>query len=354
MRGAGIVVAGAGALGSAIALRLAEDGARVLVIDPAPAGANASGLAAGMLAPAFEALFDAACAPPFELMREARDRWPALAENIGLPLDRSGAVAISAPDAASGWEETLAGLGAAARRLSPEALCGLTPAPRQDAVGLFSPEEWRLSPAFALRALHRAARGAGVGFFEGEVRDFARGPLGISVAGKATADWLIVATGASRLLRNVAPELAALTPIKGHILRAVSDLPAGPTLRSPEVYVCPTGAELILGATMEIGVAGRTVDHGVAAGLEAAGARLCPSLERLVWRPAAGVRAATPDGAPFVGASATPGVVLAVGARRNGWLLAPLVAEIVADVVAGRPKTAAARSFDPARATAPG
>jgi glycine oxidase len=354
MRGAGIVVAGAGAFGSVIALRLAEAGARVLVIDPAPAGANASGLAAGMLAPAFEALFDAKAAPPFDLMREARDLWPALADRIGLPLDRSGAVAIGAPEEAATWEESLAGLGAEAHRLSSEALCGLTPAPRPDSVGVYSPEEWRLSPAFALRALHRAARGTGVGFFEGEVRDFARGPLGISVAGKATADWLIVATGASRLLRNVAPELTALSPIKGHILRTASDLPAGPTLRSPDVYVCLTGAELILGATMEFGVAGGTVDRAVAAGLEAAGARLCPSLGTPVWRPAAGVRAATPDGAPFVGPSATPGVVLAVGARRNGWLLAPLVAEIVADIISGRARSAAARSFDPARATARG
>jgi glycine oxidase len=354
MRGMGIVVAGAGAFGSAIAVRLAETGHRVLVIDPAPAGANASGLAAGMLSPAFEALFDAPGAPPFELMRLARDRWPALAERIGLPLDRSGAVAISAPEVAAAWEETLAKLGADARQLSPEALCELAPAPRQDAAGVYSAEEWRLSPSFALRALHRAARGAGVGFFEGEVRDFARGPLGISVAGKATADCLVVATGASRLLRNVAPELAGLTPIKGHILRAASDLPAGPTLRSPDAYICPTGAELILGATMEFGVAGGTVDRGVAAGLEAAGARLCPSLESVVWRPAAGVRATTPDGAPFVGASATPGVLLAVGARRNGWLLAPLVAEIVADIIDGRPESAAARRFDPARSTARG
>ena len=56
MGGADIVVAGAGAIGRAVALALVRAGHRVTVVDPL--GANASGVAAGMLAPAFEALFD--------------------------------------------------------------------------------------------------------------------------------------------------------------------------------------------------------------------------------------------------------------------------------------------------------
>jgi glycine oxidase len=46
-------------------------------------------------------------------------------------------------------------------------------------------------------------------------------------------------------------------------------------------------------------------------------------------RPAVGVRAATPDGLPLVGRSSTPGVWIAAGARRNGWLLAPLIAKVL-------------------------
>ena len=62
-----------------------------------------------------------------------------------------------------------------------------------------------------------------------------------------------------------------------------------------------------------------------------------------------GVRAATSDGLPMVGASAAPGVVLAVGARRNGWLLAPLVAQLVAACVTGRDPGPYAAALDPAR-----
>ncbi|HVN02128.1 MAG TPA: FAD-dependent oxidoreductase [Caulobacteraceae bacterium] len=355
MRGVSIVVAGAGALGSAIACRLARAGGRVLVADSAPAGANASGVAAGMLAPAFETLFDAGSGPQFDLLREARDRWPAIARDLGLAIDRSGAVAAGSPEDVDAWEQSLARIGADARRLSAAEVARLSPALRPGLAGLRSMDEWRLSSLQTLDAMRRAATAAGARFRGAEIRDFRPGRLEITAAGRASADWLVVATGAGRALQALAPELAAIAPIKGHILRAETRLPAGPTLRSREAYLCPTGAELILGATMEPGVEGAAIDAGAVARLEASGARLCPSLAGVNWRPAVGVRASTPDGLPLAGASATPRVILAVGARRNGWLLAPLVAEIVADLIAGRAGTShAARAFDPARVTAPG
>ncbi len=43
------------------------------------------------------------------------------------------------------------------------------------------------------------------------------------------------------------------------------------------------------------------------------------------------------------------GVILAVGARRNGWLLAPTIAEAVLGAVEGRSKSPAAELFDPRR-----
>ena len=48
------------------------------------------------------------------------------------------------------------------------------------------------------------------------------------------------------------------------------------------------------------------------------------------------MRAATPDGLPLVGPSARAGVWLATGARRNGWLLAPLVARMLAAYLSDR------------------
>ena len=58
-----------------------------------------------------------------------------------------------------------------------------------------------------------------------------------------------------------------------------------------------------------------------------------PRPVQIEWR--AGVRGATPDGLPMAGA-VEQGLHLALGPRRNGWLLGPLVAGVVADEVEGR------------------
>ena len=64
---------------------------------------------------------------------------------------------------------------------------------------------------------------------------------------------------------------------------------------------------------------------------------------------AAGVRSATPDGLPMVGPSSAPGVFLAMGARRNGWLLAPLMAQVLSDQLAGAAPAPWAGLFRPSR-----
>ncbi|WP_411288936.1 FAD-dependent oxidoreductase, partial [Phenylobacterium sp.] len=320
-----VTVAGAGALGLASALALADAGCRVTVCDPEPAGANASGVAAGMLAPVFEALLDPQALAHFGLLMAARDLWPALARRAGVDLDRSGALAIGA-------EAWLARTQAGARRLgvrlterAPQDLApGVSQAFRR---ALLTREDWRLEAPAALAQLRHAAHAAGVAFRTEPV------------TGRGDADLLVIATGAGTAaatnLTDTAPELASLSPIKGHILT----LPDAPTpqvtIRGEGVYLTPGEGGLMVGATMEHGAADPTVDAGRAAPLLAAAARLFPALANAAFTTAAGVRAATPDGLPLVGWSTQPGVLLAVGARRNGWLLAPLVARIVAAHVSG-------------------
>jgi glycine oxidase len=51
----------------------------------------------------------------------------------------------------------------------------------------------------------------------------------------------------------------------------------------------------------------------------------------------------------MAGPAAAPGVLLAVGARRNGWLLAPLVAQTIAACVTGRDPGPYAARLDPGR-----
>lgn len=318
-----VAVAGAGALGLATACVLAEAGCRVTVFDPAPPGANASGIAAGMLAPVFEATLDPAARPHFDLLMAARDLWPAFAERLGLALDRSSALALGRADWVERVARDVASLGVAAEPAEAALIRDRAPDAVAEA-GLLVADDWRLDAAEALAALARKALEQGA--------SIRREPF----VSPKEFDISILATGASKGLAEIAPELAVLQPIKGHILRATG--PLSGVVRGEGVYAVEAGGGRLIGATMEAGRADADVDPDQAARLRAAGAALFPSLAEAPLTAAAGVRAATPDGLPLAGPSRTPGVLVAAGARRNGWLLAPLVAQVIkAHVLGGDP-----------------
>lgn len=342
-----LVVAGAGAFGLACALALARRGGQVTVCDPARVGDNASGVAAGMLAPGFEALLDPPSKDHFALLSTARAAWPAFAASIGLTVERDGAM-WAGPDAA-GIEARLLAAGARARRLSAvearAAVAGLA----WDGEAVFTPEDWRIDAPSAVVALRSAAQAAGVAFVTQAVRGFSAGAATLDDGARLVADGLIVAVGAAR--SELAPELSALTPVKGHILRVHGGPAQGPVVRGEGCYVRPHPAGAVVGATMELGRDDRHVDPAIAADLLARAARLFPSLAGNPYLAATGVRATTADGLPWIGPSAAAGVSLAIGARRNGWLLAPLVGEAIAALAFGEPGPAMAAVLAPGRET---
>ena len=303
-----VAVAGAGAIGSAVALALARAGLEVTVFDPRPVGDNASGVAAGMLAPVAEAVFDPVSASHLQLLRRARDHWPAFAEGLDLPILREGLRVEGEAGWLSGVAARFQALGAPFERLGE---------------ALVSAEDWRIEARPALTALRDAAQALGAHFE----------PRAFSALDRTNFPIVVMATGAGDAL-GLAPELAALTPIKGQILRADRGPSSGPVIRGEGVYICP-GESPAIGATMETGRTDLTIDLAATDGLRAAAIRLRPELAEAVLTTEVGVRATTSDGLPLVGWSATPGVMLAVGARRNGWLLAPLVADLVAAYLKG-------------------
>ncbi|HXQ11054.1 MAG TPA: FAD-dependent oxidoreductase [Caulobacteraceae bacterium] len=345
-----VVVAGAGALGASIALVLARAGGSVVLADPAAAGANASGVAAGMLAPAFEAGPE-----QYAILAHARDAWPAFAATLGSDLGfrRSGAVWIDLPGAEprlGTLARALAAAGVAHQQWDRSALDRA--APGLAGVlheGLFTPEDWRLEPRAALAALRGAATDAGVELAPQGVAGIARGRVAFADGATTGADALVLATGAAG--RHLAPETRLLSPIKGHILQYAETRTddARPMIRTARGYATPARDGLRVGATMEPGVADSRVDPKAAAPLGQLAVDLYPALDGATFLLQAGVRAATPDEWPLVGPSSEPGVWLAVGARRNGWLLAPLVAHMTAAYLAGGDPGPYAKAFHPSR-----
>lgn len=312
--GARVAVAGAGALGSAAALSLARAGFAVTVFDPAPMGANASGVAAGMLAPVSEALFDPASRHHLPLMRRARDLWPDFARDLGVELVRAGA-RLEGSDA---WRARVAG---------SLAELGL---PDVEIIG----EDWRIEAREALAKLRMGVEAAGGRFEAAAVEAFAPGALRLTDGRIAAHNVLVLATGPGARDGRLAPETRVLSPIKGQILRATAVGAEEWVVRGEGVYLAP-GEALAIGATMEFGRDDLAPDAVATQGLRAAAQALRPELDLDRAEVEVGVRATTPDGLPLVGWSAAPGVLLAVGARRNGWLLAPLVAKMVAAYLTG-------------------
>jgi glycine oxidase len=313
------LVVGAGVLGLCVAVELAARGLAPLVLDPLE-GLNASAVAAGMIAPAFEAASEDADAARAALYRLGRDLWPAFAARVGIGLVRDGARWV-------GSAEPLAGRMAA---------LGFVVEPTPD--GFRTPEDWRVEPEPALAAMRSFVRIRG-----GEVRRArvetlapqASAVRAISDAGEFETDVLILATGWSAgavPLPGLTRLAELIGPIKGQILRLAAG--GDETLRSPGGYLAPRSGGVAAGATMEAGRSDLTVEPGVAQAMRAAAVALAPDLagaEMLAHL--AGVRGATPDGLPLAGASSVAGVHLALAPRRNGWLLGPLVGRCVVAAV---------------------
>ena len=352
LAGLRVVVAGAGALGSAIAWRLQTDGAQVVRLDGPASEQSASSVAAGMLAPAFESLLDELSIGRYGLLQAARNEWPDFVDGLrpfGGGIERSGALWVAEDGSQDDVLRRLSAVGAEAHRLSGAQAGRASPGLKAPAGAVHTPEDWRLDPQTLLRALREAFLAEGGEVRATSLRSVHPGAVGLSDGEGLEADAVVLATGmAPEGVGRPPPELAWLKPIKGQIARVPGEGPCdGPVVRAPGVYVAPGAKGPAIGATMEVGVADRRVDPQVRDHLMALAKPLFPGLAGVAAVSAAGVRASTPDGLPMVGPSRTPGVVLAVGARRNGWLLAPMIARAVAEGLADA--DAWTPLFDPAR-----
>lgn len=351
---ADVVVIGGGLMGRSSAWRLAAAGLDVVVIVGEPAAA-ASQVAAGMLAPVTETTFTEEVLLGLNLA--SMRRYPSFAAEVseasGLPSGfRSGptiSIAYDADDARrmSQLADYLTRLGLESSRLTSREARAVEPllAPSIRG-GLLVPGDASCDNRQLLRALEVAGERVGVrtvSSFVHHVASAADRVSGVVLADGTSiqAPTVVVANGAWAGQLTGIPALP-VRPVKGQIVRLdpgrfpSPDVVVRAFTRGTEIYLVPRdgGRELVVGATSEeLGFDRRVTAGGVYELLRDARLAIPMSTEYGLAETSVGYRPGTPDNAPLLGRGALTGLVLATGHHRNGVLLTPITADVVAELV---------------------
>ena len=337
-----VIIAGAGIIGVSVALELRRRGVEVLVLDRGEPGREASSAAAGMLAfadPETPALLRPLATASAHFFPEyVAD----LEESSGMKVDfrRQGTIALLDRDEVPSLY----------RKLSPQELSELEPAlETQRHTAFFAVEEASVDPPLLMQAALRSAARHGIevrGHYavDGILHNGAQLEVRAG-AGTLTAKTVIDCRGAwsGAPVKPRKGQALYLQPKRAGLLEHV--------VTAPEIYLVPrSSGKIFAGATVEDVGYDKTVQPTTIQEFHAAAARLIPELkDATVIETWAGLRPGSPDNLPLLGATPTPGVFLASGHFRNGILLAPVTARIIADLVTGKRPTADISAFSPER-----
>jgi glycine oxidase len=374
---ADVIVAGGGVIGTAIAWQAAAAGLDVVLVDPGQQDA-ASLVAAGMLAPASEALFGEGELLGLNLLAVARfgafaaELEEASGAQVGLRREGTLAVAYDPGDYAALLRLTAfrRSVGLDAEELSSRACRELEPFLAPDVHGgvLFA-GDWSVDNRRYMAALAEAARRAKVRFVRDRVlavRVSAGRASGVRLAGGGDIDsaQVVLAAGCwSAAVAGLPDALAAvIRPVKGQLLRLRHPAGLAPVLshtirsivRGTDVYLVPRAdGELIVGATSEERGEDRTVTAGAVHDLLHDAMSVLPVTSELILaETCAGLRPGTPDNGPIVGGTGVDGLLLATGHYRNGILMSPVTADAVVAALTGHRPAAQWEPFTPQRFTA--
>jgi glycine oxidase len=348
-----LAVAGGGAIGMACAWRAAGRGLRTLVLDSGDPGAWQ--VAAGMLAPVSET--EPGESASVELgLRAARGFagfCAELGEDVGLRTTGTLLVARDR-DEAEALERSLAfrrELGLEVERLRPSqarrAEPALAPTVR---LALDVPGDHSVDPRRMVAALAAAFERAGGEYRRARVTKAFEGGLRLESGDIVRAGHVLIATGTGTI---EAPDPVPVRPVKGQVLRLRD--PRGPglierTVRGPQAYLVPRAdGGYVLGATMEERGDTAPTAGGVYELLRDMSEVVPGVLELEIEELLAGLRPATPDNLPAIGPGTVDGLLWATGHFRNGILLAPLTAELIAAAACGEPLPEWAGQVDPRR-----
>jgi len=327
-----VLIAGGGIIGCSIAWRLAQQGCRVTIADAGRLGKQASWAGAGMLAPGGEVVRDSPWASrSVASLRMYPDFVRELTEetSVGIDYRSCGALDLAYSEAE---------LAEMSRKSADQAQLGIASVP------VSSSEAEALSPGLSIDQL------AGARYYLGDAIVDPRQILaalekalrarGVEIRESCTIESLdplrttVLAAGAwsSRLL----PGARESFPVKGHL--AGYDLRPGSLpviLRHGHTYLLQrSNGFTVAGSTTERAGFDTKVDPEIVRRLHERARRYVPGLLRASpdssWT---GLRPGVEGDLPQVGRFGRTRIWMAYGHYRNGILLAPITAEIIAQEI---------------------
>jgi glycine oxidase len=346
-----VIIAGGGIIGLSLSIALRKSGARVLIVERGEPGREASSAAGGMLvdcALETHAALQSLATPSARLYPEFVHE---IETESGMKVDLrdQGAIIFPLPEQVHQY----AGLSPAALNAP---LAELEPALARDSRVAFHLKERSVDPQALAAAAVKAAKHRGVDFSSGDPAisvNLSNGRVTGLTTTKTTFLAPKVINCAGAWAGQIAPHKFPTHPVKGQMLSLAAPSRAllSHVVRAPEVYLIPrSDGRIVVGTTVEqVGFDKRT-DVPTIQRLYRAAVKMIPALrDAKILRDWAGLRPGTPDGLPILGATATPGYYVATGHFRDGILLAPITAEVMADVIAGNPCPQDLSPFSPSR-----
>ncbi|KHF41818.1 glycine oxidase ThiO [Halalkalibacter okhensis] len=365
-----VIILGGGVIGLATAFELSRRNYDVTVLEKTSCGGQASGAAAGMLAPYSEIGED-----PDDFFRLCLDslrmykQWQSDVKNVSkmdFEYSESGSLHavyhdadVLALETRQSWQREW---GAETELITGSRLWEMEPTLSKDIkAAMYYPEESHVFAPDYVKALEAACRLNGVEIEEHleqvTVENWKQSVTLQAKDGRQfTGDRLIICSGAwSSELEEVFGVRIPVYPIRGQI--CAYDLPVNHVkhiVYTSQGYLVPKGnGTLVNGASEDIaGFKTDVTEKGIQR-LTNWNKHVFPFLgERTPFHTWAGLRPATQDGFPLIGKlEAAPHVVFATGHYRNGILLSPITAVAVADLLDEKEAYAPLVSCKPERFT---
>jgi glycine oxidase len=342
-----VIIVGGGIIGLSLSIALRKRGLRVLVVERGEPGREASYAAAGMLADcpletptALQALATASARMYPEFVLELQDE-------SGIKVDlRDQGTLLLAPDNA----EFLA------QNPLPASLSELEPALAEVKRPVAYLKERSVDPRALVAATLKAAKHREVGISSGaNATDLllSDGRVAGIQTDRTHYNAPCVVNCAGAWAGSFSTHHFPTRPVKGQMLAVASaqhDL-VRHVIRAPEVYLVPrSDGRIVIGSTLEEAGFDKRTDVDAIQRLHRAAIRLVPALEESrILEDWAGLRPGTPDDLPILGPTNTPGYFVATGHFRDGILLTPVTAHVMARVITSEKPDYDISAFSPLR-----